>query len=201
MARIWTDNAVQIEVRATVDGQLAELVFHVKVPTAIILGTLQQLATLVVNWVLSEMLPLHCQNVFFTDVHLVDVSQPNGVEFTHTVNAAGTDTSVPRSNNAALCVTLRTAQSGRSFRGRKYMFGLTRLNGTAVSWAAGTVVGALGAWESLYDQLQTNNTPLAVRSTHANKAPRARGVLTLVETITADSSVDSQRRRLIGRGV
>lgn len=92
--------------------------------------------------------------------------------------------------SVAFCVSLRTALSGRRFRGRKYFSGLAEsdVTGNFLSPTRGAAI--VTACEDLKDALNSAGYPLAVFS--------PTGVtLTDVVTCTAtDYKVDSQRGRL-----
>lgn len=120
----------------------------------------------------------------------------------HTVNAAGLQTSSPvLPANVSLAIKLSTALSGRSFRGRLYHPTLME------SWVTGDIVDG-GVRDGLVEQysrflgIYGVSTPYSwsVLSKQIHNDPRFEGVLTNVTAVSADNVVDSQRRRLLGRG-
>lgn len=113
---------------------------------------------------------------------------------------AGTGGSVQLPNNVTLCIKWTTENRGRSFRGRTYHVGLTESQVTdneVVAVAMGQFTTAYGA---LLTDLATAGWPLVIASRYANNQPRITGVATLVTGFSIDPFIDSQRRRLPGRG-
>lgn len=105
-------------------------------------------------------------------------------------------------NNVALVLTKRTSARGRSFRGRLYFGPLVEADVTdnTVSGAIVTsIIGNLGA--VLLTVVGASFTHrLQVVSRFTNNAARVTGIATQVTGWTSDGIVDSQRRRLPGRG-
>jgi len=96
--------------------------------------------------------------------------------------------------SVCLCVSLRTGLAGRRFRGRKYFSGITEVDQTANAIDTDTCNNIVNSILGLMDALSTNGTPLAVVSL---VGPTVTQVTT---PICVDNFVDSQRRRLTGRG-
>jgi len=121
-------------------------------------------------------------------------------------NTAGVRAAQPLPGGTSVCVTLKTAKSGRRFRGRSYMTGLTAdmiVSGNQVTAAA--VNGFNAAYAALITQLVTNTRfRYGVRSSvNTIFAVGISPTTATVEPITdiyTDNLVDSQRRRLAGRG-
>lgn len=105
--------------------------------------------------------------------------------------------------NVALVASFRTGLAGRSFRGRNYIGGIPE-NATVGNEVSGTFRAAIAA---AYDILITPGGPFGgegafwvVVSREANKLPRPTGVATRVLSVIVNETLDSQRRRLTGRG-
>jgi len=116
--------------------------------------------------------------------------------------SAGTSAVDPLPFNCAHCVSFRTANRGRSGRGRNYVMGLsdseaaasaiqtTRLNLDVNAYAAlvgaGTFVAGL---------------QFCVVSRYSGGAPRSVALIQpITSVLSVDATIDSQRRRLPGRG-
>lgn len=117
--------------------------------------------------------------------------------------AAGAVSSPYVPNNVALVATLRTALRGRSYRGRFYLGGipqaqLSGANYIADSYAA-TFRTAMLALMTDADIAALEATWGVVSLRHDNAA-RSTGVFTPITTVDVDPTIDSQRRRLPGRG-
>lgn len=94
----------------------------------------------------------------------------------------------------------RTGLAGRSFRGRTYHVGLAESQCTGNSIASGIRTQMLTAYGRLILDTQAGDYPLAVCSRVSNGAPRVSGILTNVSAVIVEEFIDSQRRRLTGRG-
>lgn len=96
--------------------------------------------------------------------------------------------------SVCLCVSLRTAVAGRSTRGRKYISGLAEQDVGNNALDPDTAAAIRVAIANMVDTLAANGTPLVVFS-------KTNNVITPVTAVTlVDLFVDSQRRRLTGRG-
>lgn len=108
----------------------------------------------------------------------------------------------PAPSNVAFCVTKLTAGRGRGARGRWYLPGIPKEKFIGQSELDTTYVNSLVAGSNdVLSAMATANFFGAVVSRQLNKVDRVAG---LVRPITAfrayDNVVDSQRRRLPGRG-
>lgn len=107
--------------------------------------------------------------------------------------------SVP--NNVAFVITLRTGISGRSYRGRSYVPGLPKDAVTGSLLSAGVAADLVSSYNALNSNLHEMDVALAILSRFHLNAPRSPGIANQVTAATyVDLSVDSQRRRLPGRG-
>jgi hypothetical protein len=117
--------------------------------------------------------------------------------------SVGGNVAPPLPNHVSVVMSLRTAIRGRSFRGRMYTLGWTE------DYVKGNVVeptlqaSILPKYESLRILEGATGEPnyqMHVLSYFKDKAVRLSPVATPVTAITSDWVVDSQRRRLPGRG-
>lgn len=198
---------VQLEMIFNCNGQLAENVFHLKkgdgsTPTHAEMTTLAlNAATNFANGPWSYTNGGNC----FVKAQVRDISAgPGGdvvVDTTHAGNC-GTSGGLVLPNNVALAISLHTALGGRSGRGRIYLMGLS---GNVVSapnaitnTTAGLMRDALNAWMG---QVTGGTTySFGVLSKWHNKACRAAAVFNAITSVSVDTTTDSQRRRLPGRG-
>lgn len=106
--------------------------------------------------------------------------------------------------NVAACVTLSTGRSGRAGRGRFYAGCLGEGATTGSRFSAGFVNSINSAFDALVNLEAVSGDPqfaLVVYSTELNSLPRPTGLATEVTSAyLRDNVVDSQRRRLPGRG-
>lgn len=207
MVYIPAPSVAQVEVRGTLDGQPVEnvLYFLVKAPpiTPSSLGTL---AMQVGQWWIANALAWLPVTYLFREIYAVDLSTATSASATWPAeNNPGTRNPasgvLPNSNT--LCVSFRTASRGRSARGRNYWAGLTRGDVTNNVATMTLQQGIVGVYEALLTLVQDDTIMWywVVLSRYANKAPRPQGLTnTITNVLIVDSTIDSQRRRLPGRG-
>lgn len=101
----------------------------------------------------------------------------------------------------ALVVTHRTALRGRNFRGRTYLAGHSGNALTSPTTYNLTNIGnILTAMAWLLNAVNTAAGIISVVSRQLNNAPRGTGITTPITGFSMDNLLDSQRRRLQGRG-
>jgi len=145
----------------------------------------------------------------FTRVEVKDLRTANqpGLESTG-LPLAGTGAGAAAPQDCALCVTLKTAFSGKGFFGRTYLGGLT-VNELADSrhWAGTISVPAIGFMNAMNSAMTAQGLPwvVAQRALQANtdpaapphqQQPRPAGVVPITQAAITDLRIDSQRRRL-----
>jgi len=152
----------------------------------------------------NTFMPLKSSTVFLSEVNviqLVPVPAPTAAWSPLTVVQGG-DTNAASPNNVSLAISFRTGLSGRSYRGRNYWIGFTEPNVTN-NQIDGTLVNSILAAYTLLigvDAVASDWT-WSVYSRYVNGVERETGTSTDVTSVgTTDSIVDSQRRRLPGRG-
>lgn len=210
MAFIPVTNTVQTNIRYTQIGQLLMngLYWHKATPWT--LTEVQALADdLWDAWATNMMIDLST-SLTLTEVQAIDLTTATSSIASHVQTLSGSDGGAPMTPNDAFVLKLNTASRGRSFRGRIYLPGLTNnhqatlavLSTTAANNLLGNLQGIQTAIEassgadlvvvSRYSGVDVNGDPI----------PRASGVATPVTSISySDLNMDSQRRRLPGRGV
>lgn len=194
----------QVTVFQRLDGQNVENVFHFHSDSGPITAiSIEDLATGVGDYWGLNMLPQQTAQLLMHHVTALDLSSAAGVVgSSRSGTGFGGQSNDFLPNNVAVCMSLRTGLSGRSFRGRSYFAGLTeqQVTGNDVE------PDALAAIEAAYTGMLGSGTlatgwSLCILSRVTAGAPRLEGVSTLVTSaLVLDSTVDSQRRRLPGRG-
>lgn len=145
----------------------------------------------------------HASNLHTTvtlaNIGLRDIRTPNQFEFLDTGGpTAGTGTGDLLPPQIALCITLRTAQAGASYRGRIYLPGFAEALNTAGGTAIGTAVAI--AWvAAIQSALVAQSMNLGVLSRpDAERVPPKVGWITPVTAIVCRDAVwDTQRRRAV----
>jgi hypothetical protein len=182
----------------------------VRFETAINLTILNTLATDILAWWQDAYAGLASDNVRLREIVATDMGSPTGpqVSIAAPIGTVGDQSGPQLPNNNTLTVSFRTANRGRSFRGRNYVVGLVRDNVLDNN----VVIGYANQVQTVYEQLLPTGTILtdgtwviASRFSGVDgdgkPIPRAVGVTTPVTSVViVDGIVDSQRRRLPGRG-
>lgn len=197
-----TGESVQANLRLSFAGQQCEYVLNVGKPGGIGPSELGLIATKV-NGLWAELRPLHSNQVSGVEVYVIDTQEESGLTFTSTAIAGqlGGETAPALPNSVAFCVTHRTSNRGRSFRGRTYLTGLceTQVDGNVVTPAYASA--AVTAFETFKADLESDGYYFAVVSRRNNGALRPVAISTsVIASIARDRRVDSQRRRLPGNG-
>lgn len=164
---------------------------------------LQDLAEAVHNGWETRMLPLLSDDLTLREVTATDMESETGpsVSFIVTPFPAGGIVGTSMPNNVAACVTFLTAGRGRSARGRNYLAGITGDAATNNTMNSNFMGDVIDAYAGLKNDLAALGFNHAVVSFQNDGVPRSAG---LPQTVTgyrfADATLDSQRRRLPGRG-
>ena len=159
----------------------------------------------------DSIMPLLSDDLIFLSVLLRDLTTENGLELTADDGGslAGTaGDAMP--NNVSACVSVRTPFAGRHYRGRMYLGGIPRAavaeNSLDPAFQADIVTalssfsgpGSLAPnwqWVVVAQQQKNPGTP------PPENIPIPGGIVTPVtQVLFVDGIVDSQRRRLPGRG-
>jgi len=204
MAFVPAPNIVMCEIRASKAGQLVENRFHIDVLHQPVPGDLSALAGLLVPNIVAGFLPNLPTDVTLTEFHQRSLHTQNDIELTtpFPAGSTGTMSGEPLPNNCSYCVSLRSTSVGRSARGRLYWLGLSADQVVTNNVDATHRTAITAAVESLRAQIAAASSVMVIVSYRQNNAPRVGGpVYFVVSTVlTVDDVVDSQRRRLPGRG-
>jgi hypothetical protein len=148
-------------------------------------------------WVTAHYSTIVHTSIKFDQIICTDVSVANGQQDIQVpTTLAGTVTGSAEAANAALVASLRTAHTGRGYRGRTYIPGLSTTYLTDAQHVSTTYVAfANVAFVDLVNAMVTAGYKLCVLSRWLNKVLRTVGLLTEIITIITDTKVDSQRRR------
>ena len=195
---------IQARIVASLDNQDCENVLHFKQPTGdITFSTLLSLGGDILSWLSSQIAPLVTSDVAFRKIVLRDLSLVDGASAEMTGLGVSGSADLPTlPNNVAYVMSLRTGISGRSFRGRAYMFGIPE--SVVVNNDVDIVYtdAAVAAWSALITTGAIGTTYLwSVLSRRNGGSLRPEGLgFAITQVTVVDTVVDSQRRRLPGRG-
>jgi len=204
MAFIPVTDTARVELVYSVFQQVCENVIYVENAAPWTDVTLDTLGEVVANWWGSEMAAYISDSVTLSLVRLTDMSEADSfqVEVTPSSGNVGTRTSAALPLNVTLAIKFGTGLAGRSNRGRAYVVGLTEDQVTGNEIIAARATELVEAWEALNTELHGTSIfwNHVVVSFFTGGAPRSAGVKRNVVNYSTDAFVDSQRRRLSGRG-
>jgi hypothetical protein len=204
-------NTAGVELRYTFDGQHVENTLDVRLAGAWGAAELATLGADYVTWWTANYKPFASTDLVLTEVVCTDLRTETGPQVTTAPlgGVAGDAVGEIMPGSVTLAVSFRTALRGRSYRGRNYVCGLitdyvsgSQINSSiadAVQAAYSAMIG-MGAFTSddwtwvvvsRYSGIGTDGKPI----------PRTEGIATPVtQVVITDHTIDSQRRRLPGRG-
>lgn len=102
--------------------------------------------------------------------------------------------------NVTVCLSLRTQLSGRGGRGRLYQCGIPNLAVTGNRVTTTYATALVNAYVTLQASLLALGVQWCVGSLVSGGVPRESVLLTPISAFRADNVIDTQRRRLPGRG-
>lgn len=192
------------EIVMQLDGQVVENTLYFEASAGLDTGLMATLGAALVTWWTDFIAPGVSEQLLLTGINLTDLSTPTspGVFVPVVPSVPGEGTSPAEPNNVALCVSFRTQFRGRSARGRNYVVGLQNSQVTNSHIDAG--VGDF--FITAYQQLQGAGDFVAglqwgVLSRFSGGDPRTTALFRPITAVTVvDNTLDSQRRRLPGRG-
>lgn len=191
-------------VNQTVHGEVANTVLYFKGPILPNVTQLTQLATQIRGIYVALWLPQCAQSYSLVNVETRDVSTDGGIFASSPAAppALGDLGLNGAPGNVSFAVKHLTERSGRSYRGRSYVCGFPASFIVGNELATSTIAAAVNLFNQIRIDAQNLGFTFSVCSRFENKQPRQVAILTPVTLSTgSDTTVDSQRRRLPGRGV
>lgn len=204
MPPIIAPGVVRVEMHFTYQGSKVMNVYHIKDNNPPVDETdLHLYANTFKNWWLDIMRPAISRDATLTDVaarELIDggiaVLESEGLP------AAGTRDVTGAPGNVTLAIHWGTGLMGRSYHGRTYHIGLPNdqfANGHMLAPALATLLDHYNALRVALDNAFVA-ADFAVLSTVHGGFPRGTPIATPITGVAIDDALDSQRRRLPGRG-
>lgn len=203
MPFIPVPGAVELVANYLWDGQAVATVLHYQTPGVAAFEDLLDLAENACAEFETNIVPMMANNVTLNSVKVIDLTTAISptAESSFGLPAVGTQTGASLPNNVACVVTKRTMFRGRSYRGRIFHFGIPETSVTGNLVASGYVTTMLAGYNALKVITTTlGDWEMVVVSRYANKNPRENGIFSSVVSMDSDGIIDSQRRRLPGRG-
>lgn len=196
------ENVVQCELRYTWQGQQVENVLHY-IMDPITPQAMADLAAEVYSVWATYCAPITSNTVTLREVYVFDLTTADGGTATFAPSPLATGGNVNESvvNSTTLCLSLRTALRGRSRRGRLYIVGLTDNIVADNRVSAGGAQAFLDAYANFFDPGVITAGDWAVLSRFSDGVARpVASAATITQVLFTDTVVDTQRRRLPGRG-
>jgi hypothetical protein len=204
MAFVPVPDTILVEMRMLLDSQRVENTLYFRKTGGWIIADVTPLVNALIIWWQASLGAVLSTGLTLREIAVTDLSSLTGFSVSQTPPTplpTGSDGGEHEPNNVALCVSFRTLSRGRSFRGRNYVTGLpeSRVSGSFVSDA--TVAAIQAAYQLLPGIAVTAGCIWVVVSRFTAGAPRVTGITTEIDSVVViDNVVDSQRRRLPGRG-
>lgn len=203
MAFIPVPDVALCRVSGRIDGQLTINTLYFEISGGGITPVnLADLAAAVDSWASGSLAPLLSEDWTYERTDAIDLTTQTGFVSTFASPVVGGVEGEAAPNNVACCISIRTGNAGRSFRGRNFVPGIPNSVITLNTLDAGFRTGLLSA----YGELVGAGTFLAgwqfgVVSRYTAGAPRATGVISPVTGLTIVGQwVRSMRSREVGHG-
>ncbi len=202
MAFIPAPNIVRVVVNWLLDEQILANVFHVDANATVTDVLIDAIMDVFQDWLGDFIVTALSEDISATGLEGKDLTAETGllIERQFTTPFPGEVATPALPNNVALCITLFTDLAGRSYRGRSYMPGLGESQVVLSSIDVSQAAGYATKYVELVDALSTAGFELVVTSYQHNNVPRATAVSTPITAVGVNTVLDSQRRRLPGRG-
>lgn len=195
-------NTCRVELRMTQDSQQVENVFHVEKEGILTVTDLENIGSIFVDWWDGHR-NLVGSTVTLRELDIRDLTTASGLGILYNAGLplVGLLATAVMPNSVTVAIKWGTGLTGRSFRGRSYHVGLVEGQVLNNALETATVAGLLASYNSLIANISGGGYTLVVASRVANGVPRVSGVTTPILVASyADTTIDSQRRRLPGRG-
>lgn len=188
---------VEVHLNARQDNVPVVNRFYVNVGSATPAAEFDALFAVIDNWITTSVAPQMTNHMAFESVALKDVHNPNGQLRIYTPSTStGGRSAAAAVNSAASVISLRTALSGKNYRGRFYFGGLCQSDFTSSTQIGTAVVTSHSdIMQDLLDALSVATYTLSVVSKVLNGIQRAIAVVTGVSTVIVNTVIDNQRRR------
>lgn len=197
-------NVSKVELIYTVLGETVENVLHFSTVSVLdTFGLIQLCVDTRTAWE-ANLKPLLSVSAALVKIRATDLTTETGpsVEFTATLPQNGGNSNPVTNGAQTLATKLSTTGRGRSMRGRIYNVGIidSAVTGNAVSGTFATQI--TNGWIGFRDDMlaATQSAIMVVVSYCGNGVWRTEAQISTVTDISTDIYIDSQRRRLHGRG-
>jgi len=204
MAYIPVADTVEVELFQRLHGQKIENTLYFRLTGGMTGADIIDLWNQLLIWWTTSFKVVLSEDLSLFGAKITDLSTQTGVSMNFnapTPNPTGDVEFAALPGNVALTVSFRTNSRGRSYRGRNYVAGLAEPSVVGNTVDTSVITGLQDAYTDLISLPTSGGWEWVVVSRYTNNAPRVTGVATLISSASVvDPYVDSQRRRLTGRG-
>lgn len=202
----------ELEAVYLLDSQIVENTLYYQHTTTPTLAQLIDLVEAVNTAIRTNLIPFMSNAIQLLRLVGTMIDVADGLVYTSTTSLpiSGGDSTESMSSNVAACISLRTGHAGRSFRGRNYVpaipIGAVTVNTLSSDYRTGVAnaynnivtAGVDDGWQGV---VVSRYHGFTVSGGRKIPTPRSEGIATPISAVFfSDSTVDSQRRRLPGRG-
>jgi len=202
MAFIPVPSGIQLCFNFEATGQHWQFCFTLKKSAGSVTTTdLSNVTGIASDWWTSDFKAFMTANNTLSNITATDISSQGGPQDVLTISEVGTATGGSLPLNVAIVASLRTAKRGRSYRGRAYISGLPLTSTNNINQLDATkITTLLGDLATLQNDLDAAGYDIVVASKQHNGVTTNPAETNEVIDIVMDANLDSQRRRLTGRG-
>jgi hypothetical protein len=191
-------NCAMVEVIGNQSGQPCEFTFAAQFPSAYDTAALEALGAAVDGWVNTYLLDQISEDVTYEGITVRGLSSEVDLRYDLSEPLPGAAAVVPFPAQVALCVTKRTGFTGRSSRGRMYLWGIRsdyRLDDRHINDTGVAAIQA--AVDPLIAAVDSAGWGMGLLSYVTGGIPRVSAAFLLLSSLQVrDNRLDTQRRRL-----
>jgi len=204
MPFVPVSDVVMAEMRMLLYGQKIENTLYFTKAGGFDLSEAAALNNILLLWWTEEYADGVSEDLSLREIVITDLSTETSFSLVSpapTPNPTGAQSGGALPGGSALCVSFRTTSRGRSFRGRNFVSGIPRSGSTGNQVNSDIITLIEVAYQDLISLVADMDATWVVVSRFTDGAPRVAGINTRVNSVTVvDTNIDSQRRRLTGRG-
>ena len=196
-------NTARVRMVYLLDGQTVMNVFYFLASAPMVYSDLTNLASEVLSAWQAQLKPQQPEELTLSYIEATSLDAADAFQYVLPVNEAGTNgTSAVLPNNVTLSISFKTGVTGRSNRGRMYWLQLAE--GQVVKSTVSPIFLAtlMTKIEDFFDAIETGTSTFHSIVSYCNDGTwrTTASVLPVESYVTVDTNIDSQRRRLPGRG-
>lgn len=191
-------HGIKVEAVGNQNGIPVVNTWHVDNGAAVLPSDLAAVANAFQTWFQAFPLPFMHSSYTLNQIIATSLESVGGIQHINTLTTAnaGGNSTAPAAANAALVISWRTANTGRSYRGRSYMGALVNSDlADAQNVTAGIAAAYAGQGAALISAITALGKKLVVLSRFVALVARVVPIMTEIIALIVDTKIDSQRRR------